>query len=471
MAISYSARITSARTAAPLYAVSSALLSRLPRPSDNRSCLPVSSAQTLAVGLHGRFFSSARPSQLNLNSRHSLAAASRYIPIWKSQYHPTLASQARSFWSWNPAAAALPNPTLPSSPTTSNVVLSTNTALPTTNIQDTSVVTPLTPLVDTNDTTLSVVSSSLVPEGTDIADLVSETTITAITNIGDLHSLGLANHNPVGLFQALAEVIYVYSGIPWWGTILVVTLIVRLIVTPLAIKSQLAGALLGALRPKTDPIQKKVTRLRSIGDSSGAQQEARKLFQIYKDNKVSPFSIGWGLIQAPIFISVFMAIKSMAELPVPGFSTGGFGWITDLTAADPLYIMPVISSIGMVVAMEYSSTASGAPPQSPMMLMIIRIGAIVMIPMMGGLPAAVFIYMVGGTLLMFLQMQLMTVPAIRQWIGFPKIIPAPPQADTGILTVKPISLLESYQAIRHARAELKKNNAISRTPMSNDIKK
>jgi YidC/Oxa1 family membrane protein insertase len=56
--------------------------------------------------------------------------------------------------------------------------------------------------------------------------------------------------------------------------------------------------------------------------------------------------------QVTIFISFFLAVRNLAQLPVPGFSTGGIGWFTDLTMADPFYILPICSSLGMLLGFE-----------------------------------------------------------------------------------------------------------------------
>lgn len=50
------------------------------------------------------------------------------------------------------------------------------------------------------------------------------------------------------------------------------------------------------------------------------------------------------LIQAPFFISAFLGIRNMCNLPVESMQSGGILWFTDLTIADPYYILPVLAS-------------------------------------------------------------------------------------------------------------------------------
>lgn len=58
--------------------------------------------------------------------------------------------------------------------------------------------------------------------------------------------------------------------------------------------------------------------------------------------------------QAPVFISFFIALRKMAYLPVPSLQTGGLLWFTDLTAADPFYILPLAVTGTMFFILEVS---------------------------------------------------------------------------------------------------------------------
>ncbi|CAG8727356.1 4072_t:CDS:2, partial [Racocetra fulgida] len=40
----------------------------------------------------------------------------------------------------------------------------------------------------------------------------------------------------------------------------------------------------------------------------------------------------------------FLAVKKMAEFPVPGFENGGALWFQNLTIPDPYYILPLLIS-------------------------------------------------------------------------------------------------------------------------------
>lgn len=56
--------------------------------------------------------------------------------------------------------------------------------------------------------------------------------------------------------------------------------------------------------------------------------------------------------QAPLFISFFMGLRGMSNVPVESMKTGGLFWFTDLTVQDQYYLMPLITSFTMWVTIE-----------------------------------------------------------------------------------------------------------------------
>lgn len=59
-------------------------------------------------------------------------------------------------------------------------------------------------------------------------------------------------------------------------------------------------------------------------------------------------------INGSVFLTQFFAIKKMVVVDFPGLSTGGALWFLDLTACDPYYILPLISSVTLSLVMRVS---------------------------------------------------------------------------------------------------------------------
>ena len=56
--------------------------------------------------------------------------------------------------------------------------------------------------------------------------------------------------------------------------------------------------------------------------------------------------------QAPVFMSFFFGLKAMANAPVASMQYGGLFWFTDLTIADPYYLLPILTSVTMWATIE-----------------------------------------------------------------------------------------------------------------------
>ena len=60
------------------------------------------------------------------------------------------------------------------------------------------------------------------------------------------------------------------------------------------------------------------------------------------------------LVQLPLFLSFFLGLRRMANLPIESMKTGGYLWFHDLTLFDPYFVLPVICAFSMLAALEVS---------------------------------------------------------------------------------------------------------------------
>jgi YidC/Oxa1 family membrane protein insertase len=56
----------------------------------------------------------------------------------------------------------------------------------------------------------------------------------------------------------------------------------------------------------------------------------------------------------PVFISVFVGLRQMANLPVESMQHGGLLWFQDLTLPDQFYAMPLITMATFLLTIEVS---------------------------------------------------------------------------------------------------------------------
>ncbi|KAJ3323106.1 Mitochondrial inner membrane protein oxa1l [Boothiomyces sp. JEL0866] len=276
------------------------------------------------------------------------------------------------------------------------------------------------------------------------------TKLTSISNIGDLKLLGLAsNYTPVGWIQQFLEFVHVTTGMEWWATIAVSTLLARVLLFPVLIKTQRAMIKMTNIKPQIEPIQTEMNRLRSIGDAMGAAKEQQKLMQVFRKEGVSPFSGLWGLLQAPVFISFFLALRAMCSLPVPGFSTSTFFWIQDLTLPDPYMILPIASAAGMLAAMELNRSV--AQNQSPVTKNIFRFLIVGTIPFFYNLASGVFIYTAVGAIATLIQTLLLQNSFVRRKAGLPEIQATNVEKKNTFLKVAPLGLAEARKLVEEIK--------------------
>jgi len=134
-------------------------------------------------------------------------------------------------------------------------------------------------------------------------------------------------------------------------TIIIFTIIIRLVLLPLSIKQTKSTAKMGAIQPEMKKVQAKYK-----SDPQKAQQEVMKL---YKENGVNPMGGCLPmLVQMPILISLFYVFNNL-DMKGAGFIRI---WIPDLTKADPIYILPILSTVTTYFSSKLmqAPTADGA---------------------------------------------------------------------------------------------------------------
>jgi YidC/Oxa1 family membrane protein insertase len=226
-----------------------------------------------------------------------------------------------------------------------------------------------------------------------VADVVSnaptsEAITAAAAQIGDFKAMGLCNYTPVGALEAALEAIHVSTGLPWWVAIAATTVAIRIAMIPLNIKVQRNNARVSNINPDLQRIMNNVNEAKKAGDQMAIAKYSQQAQQLFKDNDCHPAkSLLLPLVQAPVMISFFMALRAMAELPVPGFLDGGFAWFTDLSVKDPYYILPVLSSAGMLAILETGSETGAANPQAAGMKNFFRGMTVLMIPFTAWMPS------------------------------------------------------------------------------------
>ncbi|XP_051937833.1 mitochondrial inner membrane protein OXA1L [Hippocampus zosterae] len=256
-----------------------------------------------------------------------------------------------------------------------------------------------------------------------------------------LVELGLAGHTPVGVIQNLLEFMHMDVGLPWWAAIVVGTVVARLAVFPVIVKGQREAAKLNNVMPEMTRLNSRMTEAKQSGNKFEFAKAYSDLTLFQKKHDVNPirgFLIP--LVQAPIFISFFMALRKMAYLPVPSMQTGGTLWFPDLTAADPFYILPLAVTGTMFFILELGAESGVDNPNLRAMKTVFRIMPFVILPLTINFPTAVFTYWFTSNCFSLAQVALLKHPVVRDKLRIPERINHPasdlPQTDGFIDSMK-----------------------------------
>lgn len=244
-----------------------------------------------------------------------------------------------------------------------------------------------------------------------------------------LAELGLANYTPVGLIQNLLEFMHVDVGLPWWGAIVVGTVLARLAVFPVMVKGQREAAKLNNVLPEMTKLTNRLNEAKRSGNKFEFAKAYSDLTLFQNQKGINPLR-GFlvPLVQAPVFISFFIALRKMAYLPVPSLQTGGLLWFTDLTAADPFYILPLAVTGTMILVLELGAESGINNPNMRAMKSVFRIMPIVLLPFTINFPTAVFTYWLTSNCFSLGQVALLRHPLIRKKLRIPERITHPASA-------------------------------------------
>ncbi|KAM3965411.1 OXA1L mitochondrial inner membrane protein [Aphomia sociella] len=263
-----------------------------------------------------------------------------------------------------------------------------------------------------------------VPDPSTLAEISEAVQTLSANGEPTLASLGLGGWTPVGLVQNALEYLHVSLDIPWWGAILIGTIVVRVVMFPLVILSQRNTAVMNNNLPEIQLLQLKMTQARQSGNQLETARYAQEMMTFMKEKGLNPVkNMMVPLAQAPLFISFFMGLRGMANCPVESMTHGGLWWFADLTVPDQFFLLPLITSATMYATIELG-VDGGRLNASNMQMMryFLRAIPIVMIPFTINFPGAILLYWCSSNFISLLQVGLLKVPAVRDYFKIPKLM-------------------------------------------------
>ena len=206
----------------------------------------------------------------------------------------------------------------------------------------------------------------------------------------------------VPLFWLLS---WFYRWVGNWGvSIIILTVIIKLIFYPLSEASYRSMAKMRVLAPKLQRLKEQ------YGDDRQRMQQA--MMEMYKTEKINP--LGGCLpivVQIPVFIALYWVLLASVELRHAPFML----WIHDLSRPDPYFILPVLMGATMII----QSRLNPEPPD-PIQAKVMKIMPIAFSIFFFFFPAGLVLYWLVNNVLSILQQWHINKVLVRSNLAAPR---------------------------------------------------
>jgi YidC/Oxa1 family membrane protein insertase len=173
----------------------------------------------------------------------------------------------------------------------------------------------------------------------------------------------------------------------WGWAIVIVTFLLKLVFYPLSESSGKSMAKMRVLGPRIKNLQETF--------KDDREKLGRAMMDLYKREKINPVAGCLPiLIQMPVFFAFYWVLLESVEMRQAPF----LGWIQDLSAKDPFYVLPLIMAGAMFVQTKLNPT-----PPDPIQAKVFMILPLVMSVTFAFFPAGLVLYWVANTLLSVAQ--------------------------------------------------------------------
>jgi YidC/Oxa1 family membrane protein insertase len=176
---------------------------------------------------------------------------------------------------------------------------------------------------------------------------------------------------------------WLHKYMPNWGwDIVVLTLIINMLLFPLRISSYRTTLKMQRVAPEIKQIQEKYKKY-SMRDPRKAEMN-KEVMAVYSREKINPVG---GCFQMFLQMPIWFGLNTVLRYAIEMRHASWFGWIRDLSAKDPYYILPITMGLSMYLVSKMTPMTTTDPQQQMMMkIMPVTMAGLFMIsPISSGL--------------------------------------------------------------------------------------
>uniref|UniRef100_A0A8D8F762 Mitochondrial inner membrane protein COX18 n=1 Tax=Culex pipiens TaxID=7175 RepID=A0A8D8F762_CULPI len=274
----------------------------------------------------------------------------------------------------------------------------------------------------------------------------------------------MSQSTPVAYVQQGLVNIHDFTGLPWWASVILSTVLMRSLVTlPLAIYQNKIVARLEKISLEMPEIVKglKLETAYAIKKYNWTEQEARITYNrslkkqwdklVIRENchPAKTMIVLWG--QIPLWVMMSVSFRNMVHmLPDPGsieaqitfteLTLGGFGWIPNLTEVDHSLILPVAMGVINLAIIEIQNAARTRESSKLQRIFtnVFRGLSVLMVPVAATVPSCLSLYWVTSSAYGLCQNLMLMSPRVKRLVGVPEV---------------PSELANPYQHVREKFAQ------------------
>jgi YidC/Oxa1 family membrane protein insertase len=210
----------------------------------------------------------------------------------------------------------------------------------------------------------------------------------------------------VPLLQSLK---WLYGFVGNWGwAIVILTIIINLVMAPLRHKQVVSMRKMQEIQPEMKAIQDRYSKLKATDPAK--QKMNQELMALYRERGANPAA---GCVPMLLIIPIMIAMWAALQVSVELRGAPWVGWISDLSAPDPYYVLPILMVATQFWQQKMTPMTGADPAQQKMMLFMPLIMGFIFF----SLPSGALLYYVAGTLIgigqQYLTNYLIGPPAVR----------------------------------------------------------
>ncbi|KIW92559.1 uncharacterized protein Z519_06406 [Cladophialophora bantiana CBS 173.52] len=228
---------------------------------------------------------------------------------------------------------------------------------------------------------------------------------------------------PTALMQFCLEHIHVTGGLSWTASIVVLVLLIRGSILPLALSASDMTAKFQEISPVIREIQARSSEALANHDRTAVLEAQMQMREIRKDAKLSFTKMFRPLLlQIPLGYGAWNLLRSCSHLPVPAFEAEQWLWLNNIAVTDPTYILPVATAALTWLNLATTQRAQTGQSQLPGMGIVRNIIPLITGTFLAFQPASVQIYFLVNGFFTQLQVTALQNASFRRLL---KLTPLP----------------------------------------------